>query len=79
MLEKLLVEIQKGGTLEANVLAARLDTSPQMVKVMLGHLEMMGKLKDMAQCDDGGCAKCGLAGSCSTEKGKGAKVWQLIS
>jgi hypothetical protein len=78
MLEQLLVEIQKGGTLEAAALATRLNTSPQMVKVMLGHLEQMGKLKDLAGCEDGGCAQCGLAGSCSSEKGKGARIWQII-
>jgi hypothetical protein len=78
MLEKLIHEIQAGGTLEANALAARLDTSPQMVKVMLGHLERMGKLQDLAQCTDGGCGQCGMAGSCSIEQGKGARIWQIV-
>ena len=78
MLEKLLVEIEQGGTLELGVLADRLGTSPQMIKVMLGHLEQMGKLADLAACMDSSCGACSLTGMCSSEQGKGARVWQVI-
>lgn len=78
MLERLLREIQNGGTLEAGVLAARLGTSPQMVAVMLNHLEQLGKLSNLAECSDVGCGSCSLAGVCSTEKGKGARIWQVV-
>ena len=42
MLEQLLNEIRKGGTLQPAMLAARLDLSTAMVEAMLADLERKG-------------------------------------
>ena len=78
MLEKLLSEIQSGGTLEPGLLAARLGTSPEMVSVMLEHLVRLGKLQALADCSPQGCDGCGLSTLCLPKNDRG-KVWQLNS
>ena len=74
MLQKLLAEIQSGGTLEPGVLAARLGTSPQMVRVLLEHLERLGRLQPMQDCAPQNCGGCGLAASCASAP---PRVWKL--
>jgi len=76
MLQKLLFEIQSGGTLEPGVLAVRLGTTPQMVQVMLEHLERMGMLQILQACSTQGCQGCDLACSCSSASARG-RVWKL--
>jgi predicted ArsR family transcriptional regulator len=76
MLRKLLDEIQSGGTLEPGELAARLGTTPQMVRGMLEHLERMGRLQSFSACSLPGCEGCGLTGTCTPKNG-GGRVWQL--
>lgn len=63
MLEKLLNEIRLGGTLEVNALAQKLGASPQLVTLMLEHLQRAGYLQPYASCGDG-CSGCGLQGDC---------------
>lgn len=76
MLQKLLEEIQSGGTLEPGILAARIGTTPQMVAVMLEHLERLGKLQTLPDCSSQGCDGCAVSGSCTTAPA-GGRVWQL--
>ncbi len=64
MLEKLLVEIRLGGSLETNRLAARLGTSPALVRAMLEHLQRLGLIGDYKDCA-AGCRGCHLQDSCS--------------
>ncbi len=73
MLEQLLAEIGRGGTLETAVLAVRLGTSPQLVAAMLGHLERLGMVLSYVNCADG-CGGCNLRGGCLSK----AKIhlWQ---
>lgn len=73
MLERLLNEIRKGGTLEASVLAARLGTSPGLVVAMLEHLQRLNLIGNYTGCATG-CTGCGLQGSCAT--GAPIRVWQ---
>lgn len=76
MLEQLLNEIRAGGTLETNALAVRLDTSPQMIQVMLEHLERSGLIRPYSTCSDG-CQGCSLQASCHVEQGTGqVRLWQ---
>lgn len=61
MLEKLMTEIQNGGTLTPDILAERLGTSPRMVEAMLDHLARLGKLHNVAPvCSQGTCSACAL-------------------
>jgi hypothetical protein len=76
MLQKLLFEIQSGGTLEPGALAGRLGTSPQMVMGMLEQLERMGMLQAFSTCGSQGCEGCDLA--CSSPPAAAAvRVWKL--
>lgn len=65
MLEQLLSEIRSGGTLEVNTLSKKLGVSPQLVVVMLDHLEQAGYLQPYAAACGDGCNGCGLRGECS--------------
>ena len=76
MLQKLLDEIQSGGTLEPGILAARLGTTPHMVAAMLEHLARMGKLQAYAACSPQGCDACGPGGKCTPAAAPG-RVWKL--
>lgn len=76
MLEQLLAEIRLGGTLEVSALAARLDTTPELVTVMLEHLQRAGHLRPYATCGDV-CSGCSLKSACQREcKAAGARLWQ---
>jgi hypothetical protein len=76
MLNQLLDEIRAGGTLEAAALAARLNTSPQMVAALLEHLRRAGYLQDYETCADA-CDGCGLKGQCDPrKKGASVRLWK---
>lgn len=73
MLDQLFDEIRSGGTLETNLLAARLGTSPQLVAAMLEHLQRLGLIRDYAGCADG-CGGCSLKSSCTRQQP--VRLWQ---
>jgi len=76
ILEKLLAEIQSGGTLEVRALADRLGTTPALVEAMLEHLERSGLLKAYQGCD-GACTGCGLKSTClRPDMPNGMRIWQ---
>jgi hypothetical protein len=76
MLEQLMTEIRAGGTLEAGTLAAKLNTSPQMVEAMLEHLRRAGLVRAYETCGDG-CDGCGLRQSCNPQKKRaGVQIWE---
>lgn len=72
MLERILKEIRAGGTLDAAVLAQRLDTTPELVRAMLDHLQRLGLLQDAAACAGERCEGCALSGGC---KPAALRVW----
>ncbi len=76
MLDRLLTEIRNGGTLETNVLAARLDASPQLVAAMLEHLQRLGLIQGYANCATS-CSGCSLQQSCSARPL--VRLWQSHS
>ena len=73
MLERILTEIDRGGTLDTTSLAARLDTSPQLVAAMLEHLERIGLIRSYVNCADG-CGGCSLRGNCQAPGD--VRLWQ---
>lgn len=75
MLEQLLVEIRSGGTLEVSALAARLDTTPELVTVMLEHLQRAGRLRPYETCGDG-CDGCSLKNACAAKSQAGVRLWE---
>lgn len=76
MLHELLTEIQSGGTLEPGVLAERLGATPELVMMMLEHLERLGKLHALPACNTQACDGCSLSGLCLPKNGAG-RVWEL--
>ncbi|MCS6994826.1 MAG: FeoC-like transcriptional regulator [Anaerolineales bacterium] len=65
MLEQLLSEIRSGGTLEVNALSKKLGVSPQLVVVMLDHLQQAGYLQPYAAACGEACGGCSLRRECS--------------
>jgi predicted transcriptional regulator len=75
MLERLLNEIRKGGTLQPGMLAERLNLSTAMVEAMLADLERRGMLQQVdTRCSEP-CGGCPLVSSCST--GDRGRLWML--
>ncbi len=78
MLERILQEVDCGGTIDASALAARLHTSAPMVEAMLDHLVRSGYLKEYIDCGDG-CSGCSLQAACDPGQGRTAlRLWRSI-
>lgn len=76
MLEQLLTEIRAGGTLEVGALSKKLGTTPQMVEVMLEHLQRSGYIRPYETCGDG-CGGCSLKTDCHhAERVDLLKMWR---
>lgn len=73
MLERLMNEIRHGGTLETNLLAARLATTPQLVSAMLEHLQRLNLIGSYTDCASG-CGGCSLQDACSERPA--VRLWQ---
>lgn len=80
MLKKLIAEIQSGGTLQPTALAARLNTSLEMVLAMLADLERMGLLREVGEeCGQHSCGGCPLVDGCGISGRAKGKLWMLAS
>jgi len=78
MLEKLLSEIQTGGTLQPAGLASRLNTSVPMVKAMLEELERRGLIHTVdTQCVKTTCGGCALVDSCGSQPAARGRLWSF--
>jgi len=75
MLERLLDLLREGGTHRVIDLARRLETTPELVEMMLEDLARMGHLRPVSGGCAGRCATCPLARVCAA--GAGARVWTL--
>lgn len=67
MFDKLLYELRQGGVIDIGKLAAQLDTSAEMVRAMLEHLQRAGILHAYEPCG-GGCEGCSLRHGCHPQK-----------
>jgi len=76
MLEQLVKEIRKGGSLETHGLAARLGTTPQLVEAMMEYLQRMGLIQNYSDCACA-CQGCGLRDACSNQGT--VRLWQAKS
>ncbi|MBN2258530.1 MAG: hypothetical protein JW704_12060 [Anaerolineaceae bacterium] len=63
MLQKLISTLRSGDSHEIRSLAARLETTPEMVEAMLEHLQHIGLINPFNICKDA-CTACPLAGGC---------------
>ncbi len=78
MLEKLLVEIRKGGTLQPAALAARLGVSAGLVEIMLEDLERRGMIAQVNTNCGEPCGGCPLVGECAVAGPQG-RMWMLVN
>jgi len=78
MLAQLLNEIRTVGTARTDLLARRMGTSEELVKVMLDDLKRRGLLTEVnTSCGDS-CQGCQLTNSCMPKQ-KASRIWQLTS
>ena len=79
MLQKLLELIRSGGTFEVRSLAMQLGTTPELVLMMLEHLEHLDVVKAKTNCDNG-CDHCGLKLDCKVGNMKlqNSHVWEMV-
>lgn len=75
MLSRLLELLKAGGTHRIEDLARRLETTPELVEMMLEDLARMGYLKLAGGECAGKCATCPLAGTCAA--GTKGRIWAL--
>ena len=73
MFAQLLEEIRSGGTLEVNALAAKLNTTPELITAMLDHMQRLGLIEAYASCADG-CQGCTLSDACTRKEA--VHLWQ---
>jgi hypothetical protein len=76
MLEKLLAEIQNGGTLRPAALAAKLKISAALVEMMLEDLERRELLAQVTTNCNEPCGGCPLVGDCAIQNPQG-RLWML--
>jgi predicted ArsR family transcriptional regulator len=75
MLNRLLELLRSGGTHRVADLARELQTTPELVEMMLEDLCRMGYLKRAGGECAGSCGGCPMAGLCAT--GGNGQVWTL--
>jgi hypothetical protein len=75
MLNHLLELLQAGGTHRVIDLAHALDTTPELVEVMLDDLGRMGYLKRMGGACGEACEACSMTGLCAA--GSSGQLWSL--
>ena len=75
MLSRLLELLREGGTHRVADLARALDTTSELVEVMLEDLARMGYLRRVGGACGSHCGACSLAGLCAA--GESGQVWTL--
>ena len=76
-MNRLLELLRAGGTHRVTDLARELETTSELVEVMLEDLARMGYLKPVGGECGGGCGGCSLAGLCATGTEQDGQVWAL--
>jgi DNA-binding IscR family transcriptional regulator len=77
MLNQLLELLRAGGTRRVADLARELDTTSELVEVMLEDLCRMGYLKQVGGKCGGKCAACPMAGMCAA--GSQGQLWAFVT
>ena len=75
MLNKLLERLRSGGTHRIADLAAELETTSELIELMLEDLARMGYLRRVGGACGQKCAGCSFSGLCAA--GEGGRVWAL--
>ena len=75
MLNRLLESLQEGGTHRVADLARELETTPELVEMMLNDLCRMGYLKQVREECSEKCEACPMASLCAA--GSEGQLWTL--
>ena len=75
MLKQLLVLLEAGGTWQITDLAAELGTSPELITVMLNHLEQTGKLDLPEWTCVKACTGCAAEKTCKASSADGKLIY----
>ena len=75
MLNRILELLRSGGTHRIADLARELETTSELVEMMLEDLARMGYLKRVDSACAGTCQGCSMAGLCAA--GAGGQMWAL--
>ena len=75
MLNRLLEMLRAGGTHRVSDLARELETTSELVELMLEDLHRLGYLRRVGADCSGGCTTCPVAGLCAA--GSSGKLWAL--
>jgi hypothetical protein len=85
MLNRMLELLREGGTRRIRNLAVELDTTPELVEVMLEDLARMGYLRRVGAECLAECVTCPLAGTCvagghpyEESNGQGLATWVFV-
>ena len=75
MLTQILRYLQEGEPWTIDALAQKLDTTKEMVTVMLEDLARRGYLKPLTSACSGACSACPMSGQCAA--GSPQQIWTL--
>lgn len=76
MIEQLLTILKRGGAVTLDQIAREMDTTPEMITQLIGHLEHIGLLKQLGSNCDRVCSGCYLAREC--QRVRQPLIWQKI-
>jgi hypothetical protein len=76
MLNQLLELLRSGGTRRVADLAREMDTTPELVELMLEDLCRIGHLKQVEGGCGEACASCSMSGLCAA--GSSGQLWTLV-
>lgn len=74
MLTELLARLRAGGVRRVADLARELDTTPELVELMLEELVRLGYLRPLEQTCGATCEGCAISDFCAAG---GGRVWML--
>jgi DNA-binding Lrp family transcriptional regulator len=77
MLDKLMLILQRGGSISIDRIARELDTTPEMIAQVIEYLERNGRLKQIGGDCNVPCAGCYLAQSC--DRSSSERIWSSIN
>jgi predicted ArsR family transcriptional regulator len=77
MIEHLITILNRGGAITLDQIACELDTTPEMIKQLIAHLERSHLLKQIGDNCQATCNGCYLASACG--RSASPHIWSSIN
>jgi hypothetical protein len=77
MLDKLILLLQRGGSISIDHIARELDTTPEMITQLIEYLARNDRLKQISGDCNVPCTGCYLAQSCTRSSSE--RIWSSVS